>query len=178
MLVNRLYPAFLKGFRGSLIQGIACATIALLAPIAINPATAIAPSLKLAQTNQAETAAKQLFQRYVQLRNNFDAEILQLYSPNAVVKVWIKHSNGAVQSSVLPFKQYRDLVLVSLASAKAKGDRSNFAKVVYQPEGNYIRISSQHSSQLSGLTTPPFASSSRDRSGQWMIFQEVTEVQR
>ncbi len=177
MQVHQLCALALASSCLTLTHGPVAAAGVLNFPTHQGAVSGLAGSELLAQAKPAEAGAKQLFQRYVQLRNTFDPGILKLYAPNAVVKVWLNPASGAARSSVLPFKQYKELVLASLPTSKAKGDRSTFSKVTYQPEGSYVRINSERYSEVSRKTTPHSLLVGRDQKGQWMIYQETTEVQ-
>jgi hypothetical protein len=119
--------------------------------------------------NPATEKAKALFERYVRLERDYDAILYELYANDATV-----HLTGR-KSEQLSMKKFRPLMLKSLAQARKQGDHVAYTNVVYQPEGERVRISMTRASEVDG-TGPASMLVGPDGSGHWVIFEQSLQL--
>ena len=132
----------------------------------------------VAKINQKEAAARRLFEQYLKLSWNYNPEILNLYAKDALIQVTIRPQGGQANVMTFSLNDFKNLVLASIPKAKARGDRNTYSEVVYTPEGNKVRIKAKRYSLLHQYTSPHSMLVGLDRTGKWVIFEELIEVKR
>lgn len=121
--------------------------------------------------------AKAVFVRYVQLEHSFDPAAADMYTDDALIKNKRTYRTGQVRELTMPAPKYKELIRQSMPLAKARGDTNSYSNVSYTEEGSGVRVHAsrfsnlkKYSSQLSLLIAP-------DKSGRWLIHEEISESQ-
>lgn len=129
-----------------------------------------------AKANQALiTKAKQFFNQYVEWGWNFDPALADMYAPEAVIRNTRRYPDGRTQLFEFSAYEYRDLILATLPIAKERGDRDEYSNVTYKVEGNKVRINTQRYSLRKNYTSPQSFLVGPDETGEWKIFEDISE---
>ncbi len=107
-----------------------------------------------AQGDPSVTAAKELFQRYVELDHNFDTAQGELYSPEAVIKNTRLYPGGQNQTLSFSGAEYKRMLRASLPLAKAKNDVNQYSGITFTKEGNGVRIKCTRISPVKQYSSP------------------------
>ena len=119
--------------------------------------------------------ARALFELYVQRGRAFDPALADLYSDEAVIKNKRGEPEGEVRELSLPAPQYKDLIRQALPVAKVRGDTSTYSDVEYAIEGDGVRIKADRFSEMKGYHSPISILVKPTPTGEWLIFEELSE---
>lgn len=75
----------------------------------------------------------------------------------------------------MPAPRYKTLIREAMPLAKARGDRNTFSHVRYIPEGARVRIRASRFSALKNYASPISLLVGPSPTGQWLIYEEVSE---
>ena len=112
----------------------------------VHPATA--------QGDPSLSAARELFQKYVDLEHNFDVSQSELYAPDAQIKNTRLYPGGQNQTISFSGNDYKRMLRAALPLAKARNDVSQYSGVSYAKEGSGVRIKCTRFSQLKQYSSP------------------------
>ena len=130
----------------------------------------------LAWAQDADTeAAKQFLAQYAALENAYDPALSDLYADDALIKQRRSMPMGEPRDVMIPASKYKTLLRQNIEMAKAGGDRSTYSDVTYTREGEFIRIDALRHSEMNKRTTPFSIVIGRSPSGNWLIYEEVSE---
>ncbi len=141
------------------------------------PTTSRSQVATQAQANESvliETA-KQFFNRCVALEWNFDPAELDLYAQDALIQNTRRYPDGRTRMFRFSSEEWKALALDALPLAQARGDRNKYSQVVYTVEGNRVRITAQRYSLLKKYTSPRSFLVGADGTGEWKIFEDISE---
>lgn len=134
----------------------------------------IAASTARAQGDASLSAAKELFQKYMDLEHNFDIGLGDLYAPEAVIRNTRVYPGGQNQTLSFSATEYKRLLRAQLPLAKAKNDVNQYSSITYTKEGNGVRIRCTRSSQLRQYASPLEIQVS-PTGGTWLIVSELSQ---
>jgi hypothetical protein len=145
-------------------------------PSSKNVAISCPPSTTSVSADTSPTErAKQLFDCYVKLGNDFDPAITELYADDALIQNTRRYPDGSVKTIKIPAAQYKSLIQKSMPLAKSRGDKDSFSEVTYTPEGDKVRINAQRYSALKNYSSPLSLLVGSDTTGKWLIIEEISE---
>ncbi len=123
-------------------------------------------------------SAKEFFRNYVELGENFDVSIPELYSDTAIIMSLRKYPNGVEKPMQLTGTQWKTLVAKAMPLAKARGDKSTFSQVIISIDGKRAKIKANRYSNLKCYTnTGYFMIIERQPDGKYRILEEYMETQ-
>jgi hypothetical protein len=120
-------------------------------------------------------AAQKLFQQFETLGKAFDPSLAGLYSDQARIQNARHNPTGQTRTMTLPAKQYKELLVAVLPTAKERGDVSSYSEVKYVKEGAGVRITATRYSHLKKYSSPFSMLVAPDASGRWQIIEELSE---
>jgi hypothetical protein len=123
------------------------------------------------------TKAKALFERYISLEHTFDPAVAELYSDEAVIRNKRTYPNGQVRELTMPASKYKELLRKAMPISKLRGDTSNYSDVSYALEGNGVRIKADRFSNLKKYHSPISILVKPSKTGEWLIYEELSESQ-
>jgi hypothetical protein len=129
----------------------------------------------LAPAQASETAARQLFERYVALGHAYDPSLADLYADDALIRNKRTYPTGEIRELTMPAAKYKALIRSAMPLAKARGDRNTFSDVSYAAEGDRVRIRASRFSELKKYTSPISLLVGPSANGTWLIYEEVSE---
>jgi hypothetical protein len=129
----------------------------------------------VASTEGSETPARELFEQYVALGHAYDARLADLYADDAVIRNKRTYPTGQVRELTIPATRYKTLIREAMPLAKARRDRNTFSNVRYTPEGERVRIRASRFSEPKNYTSPISLLVGPSATGQWLIYEEVSE---
>jgi len=77
----------------------------------------------------------------------------------------------------MPAPQYKALIRQAMPLAKVRGDTSSYSEVTFTEEGSGVRIRALRFSNLKKYSSPLSLLVAPDRSGRWLIREELSESQ-
>lgn len=122
-------------------------------------------------------AAKHLFAQYLALEEAYDPRIVELYADEALITSRRTFPMGEPIDTVIPATSYKTTLRQLVAAAKARGERNTYSKVSYTPEGELVRINASRFSELRQRRSPISLLVGRSPSGNWLIYEELSESQ-
>ncbi len=137
-------------------------------------AGAVAAHVSAADLKPLEQA-QALFKRYVALEHAFDPAAADLYADTAVIKNKRTYPTGEVRELSIPAPQYKDLIRQAMPLAKARGDRNTYSNCKYEKAAERVRITCSRHSELKQYTSPIALLVGPGSTGDWLIFEEVSE---
>lgn len=69
------------------------------------------------------------------------------------------------------------MLLEAMPLAQSRGDRNKYSQVAYTVEGDKVRISTQRYSLLKQYSSPHSFLVSPAQTGEWIIFEDISESQ-
>jgi len=121
--------------------------------------------------------AKALFDRYVELEHAFDPVVADLYAEDAIIKNRRTYPTGQIRELSMPAPQYKALIRQVIPLAQARGDTSSYSQVSFSQEGRGVRIHATRFSDLKRYESPLSLLVAPNASGQWLIYEEISESQ-
>ena len=121
--------------------------------------------------------AQALFKRYVALELAFDPAAADLYSDTAVIKNKRTYPTGQVRELSIPAPKYKELIRQAMPIAKARGDRNTYSDCKHDEAAERVRITCSRYSELKKYTSPITLVVGPAPTGQWLIFEELSESQ-
>ena len=123
-------------------------------------------------------AAEAFFERYQELLQAFDPEVIDQYSDDARI-VNVRRYPGDLPDRTLELTgaQYKDLARGAMPMAKERGDVSRYSELTYSLEGERVRIRATRYSVLKDYESPYSALVGPSEKGSWLIFEEHSESQ-
>jgi len=128
-----------------------------------------------ASTEGSETAARQLFERYVALGQAYDTRLADLYADDALIRNKRTYPTGEVRELTMPAPRYKTLIREAMPLAKTRGDRNTFSNVRYTTEAGRVRIRASRFSELKNYTSPISLLVGPSPTGPWLIYEEISE---
>lgn len=119
--------------------------------------------------------AKDLFERYVKLEQAFDPAIANLYAEDAVIRNKRTSPTGEVRETTITTSQYKERARIAMPFAKARGDINGYSEISFTVEGDGVQITAQRYSERKKSFTPLSIVVKPNTSGEWLIFEELTE---
>ena len=113
--------------------------------------------------------------RYVALYHAFDPAAADLYADDAVIQNRRTYPTGEVRQLTLTSTQYKSLIRQTIGLAKQRGDISQYREPKYTQEGDKVLIQIQRYSELKKYLSPMSLIVGPDKSGAWLVHQEITE---
>jgi hypothetical protein len=133
----------------------------------------------IANSSAAEQAdmeqAKRLFDRYVSLESAFDAGVADLYADSAFIKNTRRYPDGQARTMSMPALTYKTLIRQGMSRAREMGDSSTYSDVKMKLEGERVRIDATRYSNLKQYSSPLSLLVGPDASGNWLIYEEISE---
>ena len=99
------------------------------------------------------SSAKAFFQDYVEMGENFDVSIANLYLDSATIRNLRKYPNGLTKSMQLTGAQWKGLVTKVMPLAKARGDKTTFSQITISIDGKQAKIKANRFSNLKKFLT-------------------------
>lgn len=122
-------------------------------------------------TDSPLNAAEKLFQRYVELEQEFDPAVVDLYSDDAKITNERLFPDGSTRLLSMPAPAYKQLIRSSLPLARSRGDANVYFDIDFQALGDQIQITATRFSELKKYSSP-LALRVAKRSGAWLIVEE------
>ncbi|MBJ6799428.1 hypothetical protein [Geomonas propionica] len=123
------------------------------------------------------TKAKRLFERYVSLEHAFEPAAADLYSDEAVIRNKRTYPTGQIRELTMPAPTYKELLRKSMPLAKLRGDTSTYADVSYSFDGDGVRIKADRYSNLKKYHSPLSVLVKPSSTGEWLVYEELSESQ-
>jgi hypothetical protein len=133
-----------------------------------------APSTLFAEPSDIEKA-KALFAEYVRREHAFDPAVADLYSDDALIENTRVYPDGTKRKQTFPAPLYKQVLRAAMPLAKTKDDRSTYSSLEYATEGKRVRIKAQRYSLSKKYTSPMALLVGPDKSGAWLVFEEISE---
>ena len=124
--------------------------------------------------NTLISEGKAFFEKILQLHNNFDPSIAELYSDQAFIQQTHRSPDGEARVINFPVSAYKELIINMMPMAEELGDKSEFNDCTYQVESGDVRINCTQVSTLGGYSVP-FSILVGEESGDWVIKEAITE---
>ncbi len=121
--------------------------------------------------------AKPFFNNWVALEWNFDPAVLDLYAPDALIENTRRYPDGQTRVFRFSSQEWKALGVKAMPLAQARGDRNKYSQVTYTVEGDRVRISTQRYSLLKQYSSPRSLLVGPDQTGEWRIFEDISESQ-
>lgn len=118
--------------------------------------------------------ATQCFQEYVKLGNEFNADLADLYSPEALIKNTRIYPDGTEKILRLPAEEYKTLIRNSVMLAKERKDLNEFTGTQYSLEKNRVSIKTKRYSVLKKYTSPLILLIGIEANERCIIFEELS----
>ena len=123
-------------------------------------------------------SAKAFFQDYVEIGENFDSSIANLYLDSATIRNLRRYPNGLEKSMQLTGKQWKGIVTKVMPVAKARNDKSTFSKITISIDGKRAKIKANRFSNLKCYTDRGyFMIIERQPDNKYQIIEEYMESQ-
>jgi hypothetical protein len=119
--------------------------------------------------------AQAIFDRYIQLEQDFDPAAADLYADDAVIKNKRTYPDGQVKELTMPADRYKALIRQAMPLAKARGDTNSYSGVTFTKEGVGVRIRAMRFSNLKKYSSPISLLVAPDGKGKWLIHEELSE---
>ena len=153
-----------------------------LQKIAQASATPTTPRSQVTTQTQASESdlikkAKPFFNNWVALEWNFDLAVLDLYAPDALIQNTRRYPDGQTRVFRFSSQEWKALAVKAMPLAQARGDRNKYSQVTYTVEGERVRISTQRYSLLKQYSSPRSLLVGPDQTGEWRIFEDISESQ-
>lgn len=127
--------------------------------------------------NASQHEAEFFFNQYIQLGNNFDSSISNLYSDNAVVHTKRTGPDGKVQELKMTGMQWKDLIQKAMPAAKSRGDVSKYSNVKYSTDGHKVKIKADRYSVLKCYSDIGYYMVVEKQGDEFKIIEEYSESQ-
>lgn len=127
----------------STLVALGCAGAAQQQPTAVAVAAAAAPA-----EADSSKAARAFFDNYVALSERFDPAAADLYSDSARIRARRGSPSGELRDLELTGKQWKELLVQALPTAKARGDISTFSDVSVSEQTGGVRVAARRYSTL------------------------------
>ena len=125
-----------------------------------------------------ENSAKEFFRDYVELGENFDTSIANLYLDSAIIRNLRRYPNGSEKSMQLTGAQWKALITKVMPVAKARGDKSTFSRIIISIDGKQAKIKANRYSNIKCYTdTGYFMIIERQPDSKYKIVEEYMESQ-
>ncbi len=122
--------------------------------------------------------AKEFFERYIILGENFDKSVADLYSDNAIIKVKRLYPNGQMKEMAFGGTKWKSLVKKSMPLGKARGDISKFSDIKIFLNNTNVTIKANRYSVLKCYTDKGYYMViEKDSTGKYQIVEEYMETQ-
>jgi hypothetical protein len=138
---------------------------------------AVACGQALAADGTPIDQAQALFKRYVALEHAFDPAAADLYSDSALIKNKRTYPTGEVRELSIPATKYKELIRQAMPLAKMRGDRNTYSECKYDQAAERVRIACLRYSELKKYTSPITLVVGPAATGDWLIFEELSESQ-
>ncbi len=135
-------------------------------------------TILLSQTALADEPAKVLFDKYVQLSDNFDPSLAELYFDEAEIHAYRKYPYGTERAMELKGAQWKQLLTRAMPLAKAQNDKSIFSEVAISNYGNGFKIkANRYSNRKCYTDTGYYMVVAPNDVGKLQIIEEYSETQ-
>ncbi|QGQ99339.1 hypothetical protein EHS13_32995 [Paenibacillus psychroresistens] len=122
--------------------------------------------------------AKNLFEEYQTLSQEFNDKITNLYSDSAEIKFTVVQS-GNQKIMSYSGKEFKELIIIAMPIAKDKNDLDIYSDINYaMEENNRVKITANRYSSLYKYNSPYTTIIGPNESGEWLIWEENFEMQR
>ena len=112
---------------------------------------------------------------YERADQTWDTTVTRLYADGARIRHTRRSANGQVRVLEIPVQQWKDLIVQAMPLAQAAGDRSSYAKVRYEADGDRVRIRATRHSDLKNYDSPFELLVGPNGDGVWRIYEEISE---
>lgn len=92
------------------------------------------------QTTSAVESVENLFEKYIQLNENFDPSVAELYSDDAKIHMYRRYPHGIERAMEFSGAKWKQLLIKTMPLAKAQNDKSVFSKITITNYGNSYKI--------------------------------------
>lgn len=137
----------------------------------------LCPGVFAASDEELIRNAKLFWDKYDQLERNFDTAAADLYADDAFIKNVRRYPDGTSREMVIDAPKYKSLIRSAMGLAKARGDTNQYSNFVYTVENDRVRIKAVRYSNLKKYESPLELLVGPDQSGQWFVFEELSESQ-
>ena len=118
--------------------------------------------------------ARQLFERFVSLTNDYDTGLAELYAENAEILLIQRRAGGELRKISVAGSDFKELVPRMLPRAEDAGEQSRHDDVTFTSMGDRIRIESRRTNTPRGAPTPHILVVGPGPDGEsWLIFEEI-----
>ena len=130
------------------------------------------------QNALANEQPKAFFDTYIQLGNNFDSSITDLYLDTAKIHTYRKYPHSLERAMVLNGEQWKKLAVKIMPLAKAQDDKSIFSDVTISNYNNGYKIkANRYSSRKCYMDFGYYMIVKPDETGKLKINEEYSETQ-
>lgn len=121
--------------------------------------------------------AEQIFAQYQARERAFDPAAADLYCDTALIRNVRTYPDGQQRKLELPAPKYKELIRMATPLAKAKGDYNTYSDIVFNPEGNNVRVTASRFSALKQYSSPISLLVGACNGGGWSILEELSQSQ-
>ena len=117
-------------------------------------------------------AARDLFERFVDLGNAYDTRIADLYADDARVVLTAQNPDEKDEVTI-PGREFKELVRQMLPAAREAGEQNIYIDVTYWIEGDLVRIEATRRTSPSNYQAQHQLLVGPGADGTWLIREEV-----
>lgn len=126
----------------------------------------------------ASGEAELFFKRYIELSDNFDPQVANLYSDSAKIHTYRVYPHGKELAMTLSGSQWKQLVAQVMPLAKRKGDKSKYNNIKVTKFENGYKIKADRYSSIKCYTDSGYYMVIEpDKKGNYVIIEEYSETQ-
>jgi hypothetical protein len=152
--------------------------LSLSAQDGTNDAVAAATPEKRKFGDQQIAQATQLFERFVELENDSDPALADLFSDKAKILNSVRYEDGMTRVFAAPAPLYKEMLRKSLRMPRKTGESNTYAKVEYKLEGSNVRIQASCLSEARRTADPISFLVGLDTSGKWLILEKRVQTRQ
>ncbi len=117
-------------------------------------------------------AARDLFERFVDLGNRYDTSIADLYADDARI-VLTGQNPDEKREVTIPGREFKELVREMLPAAREAGEQNIYVDVTYWIEGDLVRIEATRRTSPSNSQAQHQMLVGPNENGTWLIREEL-----
>lgn len=112
------------------------------------------------------------FEEFVELGKSFDAEVAELYSPDARIMT-LRDGTDRIE---VTGSQWREMIRKMMPVAERRGDTSSYSNVQMNAHGEGFRVSALRSSAIKCVDDSDYYLDVEREGDQWVIVEEYSET--
>ena len=122
-----------------------------------------------------EQDALKFFESYVEAANNYNKNLIDYYSPNAIIKRVVVRPDGTKGTAVFAMKDYATQMKIGETTARMRNYKNYYTNRKVTKIGNNYKISCLRQPSLDSYKLPAYFVVSKS-SGSWKIVEESMET--